>query len=348
MNAQINSISAEDFTTASTRRSISTSRGKMKGTKWTDRKANQPIVVTKEGTKGVISQRIEEKEGKKVKKDFDLRQANIQHNHEALIPVGCDTLQLDFNLKIIGGLHRIDTTNTRYQDRIFQMIEEYKEKFGLNMLAYRYAYNLAIGRFLWRNAEEAAQLEIIVKDAESEQTWAFDAMKVCGTNPDQFINHDAENNDLDGLANEIAAAILDHNKVKRFEVTAYALMGELQPVYPSQIMPGDDDSSEMSRQLLKDKNDHAQMTGTKLSNALRTIDTWYPGCDQEFPVAIPVESYGTVLSRGQVKRAPKHGDFFTLFDKYVLDSDSISDEDKHYVIAMIIRGGVFNKKTKND
>ena len=37
-----------------------------------------------------------------------------------------------------------------------------------------------------------------------------------------------------------------------------------------------------------------------------------------------------------------------LFDKYVLDSDSISDEDKHYVIAMIIRGGVFNKKTKND
>ena len=89
------------------------------------------------------------------------------------------------------------------------------------------------------------------------------------------------------------------------------------------------------------------MHSQKIGNALRTIDTWYPK-DQESkelgPIA--VEPYGSVTSQGKAYRQPKDkADFYNLLDKWVLKGEAPKEiGDQHYVMATLIRGGVFGEK----
>jgi CRISPR-associated protein Csy3 len=71
------------------------------------------------------------------------------------------------------------------------------------------------------------------------------------------------------------------------------------------------------------------------------IDNWYN--DDSNAKAIAIEPYGSVTSRGEAYRITNNGsknDFYTLFHKWLKDDD-IPAEQQHYVIATLIRGGVF-------
>ena len=84
------------------------------------------------------------------------------------------------------------------------------------------------------------------------------------------------------------------------------------------------------------------MHSEKIGNALRTIDTWYGGEDSD-SLPIAVEPYGSVTSRGEAYRKTKN-DFYTLLTKWLENSESISEQQQHFVIATLIRGGVFGGK----
>jgi len=75
----------------------------------------------------------------------------------------------------------------------------------------------------------------------------------------------------------------------------------------------------------------------KIGNALRTIDDWQTESDT--PIAI--EAFGSVTQRGVAHRSNKN-DFKSLITKWINDQE-VSEDDKHFVIAMIIRGGVFSE-----
>ena len=79
------------------------------------------------------------------------------------------------------------------------------------------------------------------------------------------------------------------------------------------------------------------MHSEKIGNALRTIDTWY--AEDSNARAIAIEPFGSVTSRGEAHRIAKN-DFYTLFQKWLKD-ETISASQQHYVIAILIRGGVF-------
>ncbi len=81
----------------------------------------------------------------------------------------------------------------------------------------------------------------------------------------------------------------------------------------------------------------AAMHSEKIGNALRTIDTWYT--EEGNAKAIAIEPYGSVTSRGEAYRITNN-DFYTLFLKWLKDGE-IPVEQQHYVIATLIRGGVF-------
>ena len=86
------------------------------------------------------------------------------------------------------------------------------------------------------------------------------------------------------------------------------------------------------------------MHSQKVGNAIRTIDTWYKS-DAEFP--IPAEPYGAVTNLGVAFRQPKEKlDFYTLFDNWVLSDNVPTVEQQHYVISVLIRGGVFGASGK--
>ena len=89
----------------------------------------------------------------------------------------------------------------------------------------------------------------------------------------------------------------------------------------------------------------AGLHSQKIGNALRTIDTWYPDAYQFGPIS--VEPYGSVTNRGVAYRQPKEKvDFYTLLDNWVVKGKEPAVEQQHYIIAVLIRGGVFGESDK--
>ena len=57
-----------------------------------------------------------------------------------------------------------------------------------------------------------------------------------------------------------------------------------------------------------------------------------------------MEPYGSVTNRGTAYRQPKAKmDFYNLLDSWMLKDQIPSVEQQHYVIATLIRGGVFGE-----
>jgi CRISPR-associated protein Csy3 len=89
------------------------------------------------------------------------------------------------------------------------------------------------------------------------------------------------------------------------------------------------------------------MHSQKIGNALRTIDTWYPEFDDALIGPIAIEPYGAVTTLGKAFRSPKDkADFYTLFDKFALGEKLATKDQEHYVMAVLVRGGVFGQSGK--
>ena len=124
-------------------------------------------------------------------------------------------------------------------------------------------------------------------------------------------------------------------------VNAFVHLGAGQEIFPSQELVLDSNSKKSK--VLYQVSDVAAMHSQKVGNALRTIDTWHPMV--ESLGAIAVEPYGSVTSRGVACRQPKEKmDFYTLLDKWVTKGEKPAKEQQHYVMAVLIRGGVFGEK----
>ncbi|TOM62226.1 CRISPR-associated protein Csy3, partial [Vibrio parahaemolyticus] len=69
-----------------------------------------------------------------------------------------------FTLKILGGVETPSAcNNVLFKKGYVQAAKGYIEKEGFRELGYRYAQNVANGRFLWRNRVGAEHIEVVVK-----------------------------------------------------------------------------------------------------------------------------------------------------------------------------------------
>jgi len=118
------------------------------------------------------------------------------------------------------------------------------------------------------------------------------------------------------------------------DINAYVKLGNGQHVFPSQEM-----NMGEKKKILFQLNKCAAIHNVKIGNAIRTIDNWYKKAD--FPIA--VEPYGSVTQMGQAYRKSKD-DLYTLMLDWLNEKKNMSDEDKHFVVANFIRGGVFGGK----
>lgn len=252
---------------------------------------------------------------------------------DANLPHDKNTLKVSFTLRIVGGIGKPFACNEPdFETAISDKVEGFKDQ-SLKVLAKRYAYNIANGRFLWRNRVGAEEITITVNTKESEAK--FNAY-------DFSLNDFEKNNDHDSLnilSEIIYKGLNDDNKFTLLEVNAYVKIGNGQHVFPSQEM----NMNEKGKVLFKLEN-CAAMHNVKIGNAIRTIDNWYnvEGNDAEFPIAI--EPFGAVTQRGQAYRKSKN-DLYTLMQVWVNDKE-IADNDKTYVIGNLIRGGVFSGEAK--
>lgn len=323
-----------------------------------------PVKVAPKSVRGTISNHFSKKDSTVYEKDpakldKKIENANPQTIDHAALPPEHDLLIVTFTLKVLGKVAIPYACNVPgYQKSIEGIVNLYNEEHEFTEIAKRYAVNIANGRFLWRNRVGADDIKIHVK--VSNEMFSFNAYDFSLRN---FDTPEQQKSDLEKLSQKIAEALQgneDHN-FTLIEVDAYVNLGKNQTVYPSQEMVLGTSSGDQSKFLYKvdlGSEKIAAMHSQKIGNAIRTIDDWHK---TSFEIgAIAVEPYGSVTNRGQAYRKPtkKEGfqDFYSLLDRWVnkdIDEstykDELTDEHKHYVISVLIRGGVFSKaKEKND
>ena len=325
--------------------------------KWDDRNQGESwpsVGINTKSVRGTISNRLSTKDQDPAKLDASIQSPNLQTVDVATLPNNADTLRARFTLRVLGGAGTPSAcNNAAYQARLQATVQDYVNTTGFAELARRYAANLANGRFLWRNRMGAEQIEIQVRQlsqGEAAQSWQFEAL-------DFSLRHfDTSSPVLDTLAKAIEYGLGGQSHML-LEIIAYARIGDGQEVYPSQelILGGQEillsdgkTKSKKSRTLYKVGN-IAAMHSQKIGNALRTIDTWYPKVEADDDLGpIAVEPYGSVTSQGKAYRLPRDkADFYNLLDAWVLTGKAPEIGDQHFVMATLIRGGVFGKTEKD-
>lgn len=315
------------------------------GTNWDQRQILSPLRLIEKSVRGTISNRFKNNspEAKDpLKLDVKVENANLQRVDACALEENQDTLKVSFSLKVLSGLDIPSACNEQtFFDSYRATVQNYIKEFGFKELAKRYALNIANGRFLWRNRVGAEKIEVIVQ-LNDQEPLTFNAF-------DYALNQfDKTDSKIEKLAEHIAKALAGEIPYLLIRIEAYALVGKAQEVYPSEelVLDKNDNNKEKKSKILYAVNDVAAMHSQKVGNALRTIDTWYPEFESHnMPIAI--EPYGAVTNLGRAFRTLKDKkDFFTLFDKYATGQDLDSSEEKHYVIAVLIRGGVFGQSAK--
>lgn len=303
----------------------------------------QPVEVREKSVRGTISNRLKTKDQDPAKLDAAIENPNLQTVDVATLPSDCDTLMVRFTLRVLAGAGTPSACNNAdYQQKLNAVVSGYVERHGFGVLAQRYAANLANGRFLWRNRVGAESVEVQVsrlKQGAREHSWRFDALSYSLRGFDPSGDNDEG---LKALAAQIEAGLAGEQHVL-LEVTAFARVGAGQEVFPSQELILDKGKGDKSRTLYQISG-IAGLHSQKVGNALRTIDTWYPvGGDMPLgPIA--VEPYGSVTTQGKAYRQPKDkADFYSLLDNWVLKDKEPTEGDQHFVMATLIRGGVFGE-----
>jgi len=268
-------------------------------------------------------------------KDADKRKPNLSWGDDAVLPHDADTLRVNFSLKIMGQLDQPTACDDpAFEKIIANAIEAYREQHQFIELATRYANNIVNGRFLWRNRCGAEIIEIYVKYGD-RQPWKFNAYDY-GLNA---FSSPSDGTDFAELVKVVQRG-LSGDRFEYLEVNAYSKMGKGQRVWPSQEMVLNIPKGEKAKILFK-LNDCAGIHSEKIGNALRTIDNWYNEAEKLRPIA--VEPYGSVTSRGEAHRMAKN-DFYTLLDRWLKNPADVSEKQQHYIVATLIRGGVFGGK----
>lgn len=298
------------------------------------------VQVREKSVRGTISNRLKNTiTNDPAKLDAEIEKANLQTVDVATLDSDKDTLVASFSCKVLPFTGKPNVCNEPdYQIKLLATVQSYLDESGLSTLAKRYAINIANARWLWRNRIGAEKIRITVSYTINEEnnTLVFDNAKDFSLN-----SFETENDQINTLAQIIEQGFNNEQFVILY-IEAHAIVGYGQEVYPSQELILD--TGKTKSKVLYHINNVASMHSQKIGNALRTIDTWYSD-DAQFPIA--AEPYGSVTTLGTAFRQPKaKKDFYTLFDNWVLNNAKPSLEDQHYVISVLIRGGVFGAAGK--
>ncbi|MBX3628849.1 MAG: type I-F CRISPR-associated protein Csy3 [Nitrosomonas sp.] len=335
-----------DATVLAFEKKLVSSDGYLYGTTWNERHQKDKAIalrLNEKSVRGTISNRLKPAlQSDPLKLNAEVEKPNLQTVDACALGENQDTLKLHFTLKILAGVEKPSASNgPKFNESYPKVAQTYIEHEGFKELSRRYATNIANGRYLWRNRVGAEKIEVIV-DTGDDQTFTFNAK-------DFALNRfDSNNPDLQVLANKIAEALCGRLPYLLISIEAFALVGKAQEVYPSEELVLDKGKGNKSK-ILYEVNGVAAMHSQKIGNALRTIDTWYPGHDNlEIGIGpIAIEPYGAVTNLGKAFRTPKDkADFYTLFDSFAL-GESLADKiQQHYVMAVLVRGGVFGQSGK--
>ncbi len=299
-----------------------------------------PVTIREKSVRGTISNRLKNTiANDPAKLDAEIEKANLQTVDVTTLDDDKNTLLVKWSCKVLPFSGKPNVCNNQdYQTKLLAVVDTYLQEHGVSELARRYAFNIANARWLWRNrlGAESIQVTIRCNINGSETKLILENAKAFG------LNDFAGNNEQIMMLAQLIEQGLTGEHFIVLHIEARANVGYGQEVYPSQELILDTGKSKSK--VLYEICGKAGMHSQKIGNAIRTIDTWYSD-EVQFPIAI--EPYGAVTTLGTAFRQPRQKqDFYTLFDNWILKDEKPSAEQQHYVMAILIRGGVFGASGK--
>lgn len=288
--------------------------------------------------------------------------SNIQVTDTAKTAPDADGLLVRFSLRFLPLKDTLFACAGKDPDKVAalrsafnQFVDRAQTSSGLTEVARRYARNLLNGRWLWRNRSLAENLTIRVWEGDVllAEANALDVpLQVFGDYSAAEVK----------VGDRIAASLIGNESGATLRIEAdlgFGFTGAVEvfpsqnyiegkpkgfarPLYkvgPSQPVGTNTEVRVMGQAALRDQ---------KISNAIRTIDTWYPEYTNHGQ-AIPVEPQGASLDAQAFFRRGKDaaGDKISAFDLMrrinVVDPDS---DNGQFLIASLLRGGVFSESEK--
>ncbi|MCD0461982.1 type I-F CRISPR-associated protein Csy3 [Roseiconus lacunae] len=325
-------------------RKLAPSDARMYSTIWQQRYEHDAVGLglVEKSVRGTISNRLKSGKGSDPAKiDAGMKSPNLQTVDACNLPEEHDTLVVRFSLKVHSDLGVPTACNSaEFRDSLVKQVKRYLDENQATVLGRRYAMNLANGRFLWRNrvGAEAVEVTVSVLAGAEAKSWTFNAMEL------PLDQLDAEDAGIDELGELISKTLGGEQDYLLLQVTAMVKTGSAQEVFPSQEIVQDAPSGKGGKsKFLYSVGGVAAMHSQKIGNAIRTIDTWYHE-DATRPIA--VEAYGAVTTEGKAYRdGSSSPHFYKLFDRWSV-GEEIEPEQEHYVMAMLVRGGVFGQSEK--
>lgn len=216
---------------------------------------------------------------------------------------------------------------------------------GLDEISCRIARNIANGRWLWRNRLISTEIQVKICN-EQKEIGCFEALRISLC---EFSDYSEEEQAVgqviaDGLRGRNIAALTVVAHIK------FGFGGAIE-VFPSQNYI-EDKPDTFARSLYRlgepeksEPEDGSRIMGRaairdqKVSNALRTIDTWYPDFEKHGR-PIPVEPNGANLDAQCFFRMDKKE--HSAFDMVRrLDQIDPATPEGMFLTACLIRGGVY-------
>lgn len=349
-------------------RSISPSEGLMFGIS-SDSDVSTPVEVVSRGIRGTISnyaniyKKDKAESAANIDKQLkDPKNANLQEVQVAFLPLEATRLALRFSLVVqANSLAPSGCNAADFYDEFTKAAARYAELGGYEYLAERYVWNVINGRVLWRNRFSQNKIAKISIGTNEEFVFNTDNMRL-----DRY-ERDAMPENFDKLVAEVGGALSGKRGPLFVTVEVSGEMPAGAEVYPSQeFLPEAKQAKDSGKVLSAIEIEHngrrlrqGTMHSQKIGNAIRCIDEWH-GQTDEFG-ATAIEVYGYIQSRTDALRVPTRPDgtkgapdlFVMLKDLEAVNakleaakSASEIDGNIHYMMAVIIRGGVFSGEKK--
>lgn len=337
-------------------RSVQLSEAMLYGRKADDESVEVMIEIFEKGVRGQSSNDISPAAAKK----NNPGKSNPQVIHAAVLPAGTDRLEIRFTGRILGGaLRPASCDNSKVANAYALIADRYASAGGFATLAELYLWNIANGRFAWRNRfmSDSAKVSVIFDG----KRLSFDPFMLMldrypGVEAIKAAVIDGVPETVDEMISNIAKGFV--GETFQFSCSWTGDLPAYSEVFPSQEYVRDERS-------LKTKNlsrvyahipafsagrkiDHASIHSQKIGAALRCIDIWHGNDDFG---AVPVNPFAGDQATGEVLRMPKSGkSFYDIRADVALliegiesakERSEISNE-AHFFMSNLVRGGVFS------
>lgn len=273
----------------------------------------------------------------------DLAFSNPQYIEECYVPPGVDDIYCAFSLRIrANSLSPQVCDDAGIRTTLSQLASTYYELGGYTELARRYAKNILMAAWLWRN-RECRNIEVEVK-TEDKQWKITDARYL-----DWYGSWKGDSQiAFEELSSYLTQALSDRSNYFNMDIRAKLRVGWGDEIYPSQEFVDVKETGKPSKQLAKvvvNGDESAAFHAQKIGAAIQLIDDWW---DENADKPLRVNEYGAdreyVIAR---RHSSQSKDFYSLIsdtERYIesmLKTNAIPD-DVHFIMAVLAKGGLFS------